>query len=271
MEAARARALRAAGARQRSRARAASPPPRARRCATTWSGCVRDALAGEGRDVRAGEPWRPLLDRAEERGGEAEDEVAREREAAARGRAEGPRPQRAREASSRRPPSATGAARAPRCSTSAWSWPRSRSATSCAWRSRPTAPCWACDRIDSLAPAARGRDARRLREAVERCEDTRLSLVAQRDRGAGAVGAQRPAAARWSARLAPTELANSLISRPPPSASLLIRGARGRAGLTHAELAERAGMPQSTIARAGSARLESSGRGRWSVRSPRPG
>ena len=32
------------------------------------------------------------------------------------------------------------------------------------------------DRIEELAPAARGRDARRLREAVERCEETRLSL-----------------------------------------------------------------------------------------------
>ena len=32
------------------------------------------------------------------------------------------------------------------------------------------------DRIPDLAPLARGRDARRLREAVERCEDTRQSL-----------------------------------------------------------------------------------------------
>jgi len=34
----------------------------------------------------------------------------------------------------------------------------------------------AIDRIAELAPAARGRDARRLREAVERCEDARMSL-----------------------------------------------------------------------------------------------
>jgi hypothetical protein len=33
------------------------------------------------------------------------------------------------------------------------------------------------DRIEALAPAARGRDARRLRQAVERCEETRLSLT----------------------------------------------------------------------------------------------
>ena len=32
------------------------------------------------------------------------------------------------------------------------------------------------DRIAAIAPAARGRDARRLREAVQRCEDTRTSL-----------------------------------------------------------------------------------------------
>ena len=34
----------------------------------------------------------------------------------------------------------------------------------------------AIDRIAELAPAARGRDARRLRQAVERCEDARMSL-----------------------------------------------------------------------------------------------
>jgi hypothetical protein len=32
------------------------------------------------------------------------------------------------------------------------------------------------DHIAELAPAARGRDSRRLREAVERCEDARMSL-----------------------------------------------------------------------------------------------
>jgi DNA polymerase III subunit delta' len=34
----------------------------------------------------------------------------------------------------------------------------------------------ATDRIEALAPSARGRDSRRLREAVERCEDVRMSL-----------------------------------------------------------------------------------------------
>ena len=34
----------------------------------------------------------------------------------------------------------------------------------------------AVDRCETLAGAARGRDSRRLRDAVDRCEDTRLSL-----------------------------------------------------------------------------------------------
>jgi DNA polymerase III subunit delta' len=136
---------------------------------------VRDALAGEGRDVRAGEPWGPLLERAESAGREATAEVAER----ARVRLEDEPKGRDRQALERAFEEA-----AKRDGRRARTEVLDLGLELCAVSFRDLV-CVAekaegavlgSDRIDSLAPAARGRDARRLRAAVERCEETRLSL-----------------------------------------------------------------------------------------------
>ncbi|HEX8065001.1 MAG TPA: AAA family ATPase [Thermoleophilaceae bacterium] len=136
---------------------------------------VRDALAGEGRDVRAGEPWAPLLARAEERRGEAEAAVAdaaRERlEVEPRGRERGAIEREFDEAAKRD---------GRRARTEVLDLGLELAAI--AFRDlvcvaeRADGAVLGTDRVESLAPLARGRDARRLREAVERCEAARLSL-----------------------------------------------------------------------------------------------
>ena len=136
---------------------------------------VRDALAGEGRDVRAGEPWAPLLDRAEVAGRDAAAAVA----AAGKERLADEPKGRDRSAIEREFDE-----RAKRDGRRARTEVLDLGLELCALAFRDLV-CVAeqaggavlgSDRIDGLAPAARGRDARRLREAVERCEETRLSL-----------------------------------------------------------------------------------------------
>jgi DNA polymerase-3 subunit delta' len=136
---------------------------------------VRDALAGEERDPRAGEPWTSLLERAEERRAAAEEAVAE----TARRRLEDEPKGRERSALEREFEEA--AKRDGR---------RARTEVldlglellAVAFRDLvcvaegADAAVLGTDRVEALAPAARGRDARRLRAAVERCEDARLSL-----------------------------------------------------------------------------------------------
>jgi DNA polymerase-3 subunit delta' len=136
---------------------------------------VRDALAGESRDVRAGEPWAGLLERAEERGREASAsvaEVARERlEDEPKGRDRNALEKEFEEAAKRD---------GRRARTEVLDLGLELAAVAfrdlvCVAEKADSAVL-GVDRIESLAPAARGRDARRLRAAVERCEETRLSL-----------------------------------------------------------------------------------------------
>jgi DNA polymerase-3 subunit delta' len=136
---------------------------------------VRDALDGEARDPRAGEPWAPLLDRAEARKREMEAEV----DAAAKARLEDEPKGRDRQALEREFDEAA-KRDGRRARTEVLDLGLELAAI--AFRDlvcvaeKAEGAVLGTDRIDSLAPAARGRDARRLRAAVERCEDTRLSL-----------------------------------------------------------------------------------------------
>ncbi|HEX8743356.1 MAG TPA: AAA family ATPase [Thermoleophilaceae bacterium] len=136
---------------------------------------VRDALAGDGRDVRAGEPWAGLLARAEERGREAAAEVL----AVAEKRLEDEPKGRDRNALEKEFDEAA-KRDGRRARTEVLDLGLELAAIAfrdlvCVAEKADSAVL-GVDRIDALAPAARGRDARRLREAVERCEDTRLSL-----------------------------------------------------------------------------------------------
>jgi DNA polymerase-3 subunit delta' len=136
---------------------------------------VRDALAGEERDPRAGEPWAGLLARAEERGKDASAsvaEVARTRlEDEPKGRDRNALEKEFEEAAKRD---------GRRARTEVLDLGLELAAV--AFRDlvcvaeKADGAVLGVDRIEALAPAARGRDARRLREAVERCENTRLSL-----------------------------------------------------------------------------------------------
>ena len=136
---------------------------------------VRDALAGEGRDPREGESWAPLLDRAEARRAAAEEDVAqtaRERlELEPRGRDRSALEREFDEAAKRD---------GRRARTEVLDLGLELAALTfrdlvCAEESADAA-ILATDRSPELAGLARGRDARRLREAVERCEDARLYL-----------------------------------------------------------------------------------------------
>jgi DNA polymerase-3 subunit delta' len=138
-------------------------------------GLVRAALAGEARDPREGEPWAPLLERAEARRAAAEEEVARtakERlELEPRGRDRSALEREFDEAAKRD---------GRRARTEVLDLGLELAAV--AFRDLvclaegAEAAVLASDRSPELAAAARGRDARRLRLAVERCEDARLSL-----------------------------------------------------------------------------------------------
>ena len=136
---------------------------------------VRAALAGEHAAGAADEPWRALLARAEERRGEAEAAVratAAERlESEPRGRDRKAMEREFEEAAKRD---------GRRARTEVLDLGLELAALSFRDLVCVAEDCEAAvlgtDRIAELAPAAHGRDARRLREAVERCEEARLSL-----------------------------------------------------------------------------------------------
>jgi DNA polymerase III subunit delta' len=138
-------------------------------------GLVRAVLAGEARDPREGEPWAPLLERAEGRRVAAEDGVvrtAKERlELEPRGRDRSALEREFDEAAKRD---------GRRARTEVLDLGLELAAISfrdlVCLAEGADAAVLGTDRAAGLADAARGRDARRLRAAVERCEDARLSL-----------------------------------------------------------------------------------------------
>ena len=135
---------------------------------------VLSVLAGEGRDVMD-EPWRALLDRAEERRVQAEADV--ERRAAERLEQE---PKGRERKALEREFDEAAKRDGRRARTEVLDLALELAALTfrdlvCVAEGAADAVL-ASDRTDVLASAARGRDERRLREAIERCEDTRLSL-----------------------------------------------------------------------------------------------
>jgi DNA polymerase III subunit delta' len=134
---------------------------------------LRAVLTDDERDAR--EPWRPLLERAEERRAAAEAAVAAEAERRLELEPKG-RERRALEREFDDAAKRDGR----RARTEVLDLALELAALGlrdlvCAAEGADEAVL-AIDRIGELAPAARGRDARRLRQAVERCEDARLSL-----------------------------------------------------------------------------------------------
>jgi len=136
---------------------------------------ARSVLGGESREADSMEPWRPLLDRAEKRRLAAEDDVS---EAAGRRLDYEPkgRDRRALEREFEEAAKRDGR----RARTEVLDLGLELMAIAfrdltCIVEDAPEAVL-ATDRIDELASAAAGRDPRRLREAVERCEETRQSL-----------------------------------------------------------------------------------------------
>jgi DNA polymerase III subunit delta' len=132
---------------------------------------VASALAGG----RGEEPWRPLLERAEQRRLEAEDAAAAERaerlELEPKGRERRAIERELEEAAKRD---------GRRARTEVLDLALSLTGLAfrdlvCLAEDAPEAVL-AGDRSDSLAEQARGRDPRRLREAAERCEDVRQAL-----------------------------------------------------------------------------------------------
>jgi DNA polymerase-3 subunit delta' len=136
---------------------------------------VSDALAGEPERADAEEPWRALLARAEDRRSAAEEEVAREAERRLELEPKG-RDRRTLE----RELEEAGKREGRRARTEVLDLGLELAAIgfrdlACVAEGAPGAVL-ATDRLDHLARTARGRDARRLREAVERCDETRQSL-----------------------------------------------------------------------------------------------
>jgi DNA polymerase-3 subunit delta' len=136
---------------------------------------VRAMLAGESRTADVGEPWRPLLVRAEERRDAAErsvvDEAKRRLELEPKGR-ERKSLEREFEEMAKRD--------GRRARTQVLDLGIELTALAfrdvlCVAEGADEAVL-ASDRSDALAAAARGRDSRRLRDAVDRCEDARMSL-----------------------------------------------------------------------------------------------
>ena len=136
---------------------------------------VAAALAGEARQGRAREPWRALLERAETRRSQAEDEAERDRarrlELEPKGR-ERRALERELEEAARRD--------GRRARTEVLDLGLTLAALGfrdlvCLAEGADEAVL-AGDRSPELATAARSRDPRRLREAAERCEETRMSL-----------------------------------------------------------------------------------------------
>jgi DNA polymerase III subunit delta' len=133
---------------------------------------VASALAGSGRGA---EPWRPLLERAEQRRLEAEDAAAAERAERLELEPKG-RDRRAIERELEEAAKRDGR----RARTEVLDLALSLTGLAfrdlvCLAEDAPEAVL-AGDRSDALAEQARGRDPRRLREAAERCEDVRQAL-----------------------------------------------------------------------------------------------
>ena len=136
---------------------------------------VSDALAGEPDRPDAEEPWRALLARAEERRVVAEEELAREAERRLELEPRG-RERRGLE----RELEEAGKREGRRARTEVLDLGLELAAIgfrdlACVAEGAQSAVL-ATDRLDDLARSARGRDARRLRDAVERCDETRQSL-----------------------------------------------------------------------------------------------
>jgi len=136
---------------------------------------VRDALNGDALEGSGGEPWRGLLERADGRSGQAAGSVATE----AKHRLELEPKGRDRKAVEREfEEAAKRAGRRARTEVLNLGLELSGLAfrdLACLADGVPDVVL-ATDRSQQLAAAAHGRDARRLREAVERCEETRRSL-----------------------------------------------------------------------------------------------
>jgi DNA polymerase III subunit delta' len=133
---------------------------------------VASALAGDG---RGGEPWRPLLERAERRRFEAEEAAAAARERRIELEPKG-RERRAIERELEEAAKRDGR----RARTEVLDLALSLAGLAfrdlaCIAEDAP-ATVLAADRSNALAEQALGRDPRRLREAVERCEDVRQAL-----------------------------------------------------------------------------------------------
>jgi DNA polymerase III subunit delta' len=136
---------------------------------------VRDALAGDQPGMDTDEPWRPLLDRAEERRAAVEEEAAR----AAERRLELEPKGRERRALERQLEDAS-KRESRRARTEVLDLGLELAALSfrdlaCVAEGAHDAVL-GTDRIGELEPAAGGRDPRRLRDAVERCDETRQSF-----------------------------------------------------------------------------------------------
>jgi DNA polymerase-3 subunit delta' len=136
---------------------------------------VRACLAGDMRDAGGEEPWRPLLARADERCDSAQEAVAQ----VAKERLENEPKGRDRKAIEREFEEAA-KRDGRRARTEVLELGLELMALSfrdllCLAEGAPGAVLGS-DRAPALAEAARGRDARRLREAIERCEDARKSL-----------------------------------------------------------------------------------------------
>jgi DNA polymerase-3 subunit delta' len=136
---------------------------------------VRACLAGEMREDGGEEPWRPLLTRADERGDAAVEAVAD----TARARLENEPKGRDRKAIEREFEEAA-KRDGRRARTEVLELALELMALSfrdllCLAEGAEGAVL-ASDRAPALAAAARGRDPRRLREAIERCEDARQAL-----------------------------------------------------------------------------------------------
>jgi DNA polymerase-3 subunit delta' len=136
---------------------------------------VRAALAGERREAAGPEPWRALLDRADGRCDEAQEEVARTAAARLESEPKG-RDRKALEREFEETAKRDGR----RARTEVLDLGLELAALCfrdlvCIAEGADSAVL-ASDRAPALAKAAPGRDPRRLREAVERCEDARQSL-----------------------------------------------------------------------------------------------
>jgi DNA polymerase-3 subunit delta' len=136
---------------------------------------VRAALAGELREAGGAEPWRPLLERADARCDAAQEEIARTAAARLENEPKG-RDRKAIERDFEEAAKRDGR----RARTEVLDLGLELAAIAfrdlmCLAEGADGAVL-ASDRAPALAEAARGRDPRRLREAVERCEEARQSL-----------------------------------------------------------------------------------------------